>query len=487
MTKQHKPHALQVRRQRFEQVIESAAHASRRHDSYSLFQIINQFAPKQPKRRIQLRTVTGQLATPVEELAILKRYVADNWQGSPLHDPVPHVIPGAPFTMDDVLRGLNSIPVLKAVAAPFAPGVIWRAHCHLLAPWLYEQLCQWWDSTAPAIPACWKNGWMHLIPKPLRAPVTPSALRPLALQEPLGKCIMGILGQLGQQDTWTHMMPLPLWAYLPHRSTQDALLRVSLHCRNGRELMSSHRSTPANRARQPGARMVGAVQLFLDLSRAFDCVDRVRLFSRLAELSVRPSLIKLLTCWHQSAAYHVSNGIDQAEVPISLGVRQGCKSAPWLWNCVLTLLMHDLTQHVPYDWLLAHVNWFADDCQAGDLFYSNQDLSIVLGYFGHIIGMLQSYGLQINLQKSTVLLTATGTCCRTDRLRHVEKKDGRESICIPFQDRMFCIPIEKQAKYLGTVVSYGSFEDLTTRQTEACSTCFFTDGQMAHWQTGLAF
>ena len=48
---------------------------------------------------------------------------------------------------------------------------------------------------------CWRHGWLHMIPKPQKPPTSPASLGPLALQEPVGKAVIG-LQWLGQTQAW---------------------------------------------------------------------------------------------------------------------------------------------------------------------------------------------------------------------------------------------------------------------------------------------
>ena len=194
LSSHHRKHAAQVRRSRFQEIIMEAQMAADRSDIHKLFQIIHRFAPKQPKRRVQIRNHTGQVASPVEELAILSKYVKEAWQGPPLEPIHPDVIPGTPFGLHDLLRALQRIPIGKAVAAPCAPGLLWKAHATLIAPWLYAQLQEWWTTPTPYIPKTWKQGWIHFLTKPNRAPISPEVLRPICLQDPVGKAVMGFIG-----------------------------------------------------------------------------------------------------------------------------------------------------------------------------------------------------------------------------------------------------------------------------------------------------
>ena len=64
--RQHKHHAYLVCKQKFEDVMQAAKRAADKHDSFQLFQTVNRFAPKQPRRKMQLRNAVGSLATPLK-------------------------------------------------------------------------------------------------------------------------------------------------------------------------------------------------------------------------------------------------------------------------------------------------------------------------------------------------------------------------------------------------------------------------------------
>ena len=194
LRRSHKKHAFLVRKQRFDMILDQAQLAARQHDSYQLFQVINRFAPRLPKCRLQIRNMHGNLASPVEEQAIMHEFVRCTWKGSPTVPKMPCDMTGLPFTIEELSRALREIPISKAVAKPFSPGLIWHAHSHLLAGHLYRILQQLWMQAEPVVPACWRDAWLLLIPKPLKKPSHPGSLRPLALQEPIGKAVMGLLG-----------------------------------------------------------------------------------------------------------------------------------------------------------------------------------------------------------------------------------------------------------------------------------------------------
>ena len=295
--------------------------------------------------------------------------------------------------------------------------------------------------------------------------------------------MIGLISRLGQQDSLDSMICWPLWAYLPHRSTQDSLLRVSQHCLAAKHLILTKRSTPHTRSRQvPRTRLCGAVQLLIDMSRAFDSVDRNRLFSKLHTLGVRPEIVKILTCWHQNTCYIVQTNTMTTAVPVARGVRQGCRAAPWLWNSVMTLLMRDLSSHIDPEWLRQCTNLYADDLQTGDLFYDEQELRRILRYFAIILDMLSSYGFQINAAKSQILLTMTGSSSQRVRQQLLVRRNGVDMLQVENEQHSFCIPIATSAKYLGAVISYSNFEDSTVQHRIKLAEIAFH--RLRKWLTG---
>jgi len=461
----HKRHAWQVRQSKFTQILEEAQIAAYCHDSHKLFQTISKFCPKQPRRRVQLRNSVGSIATPVEELAILSAFVKKIWAGPSQIMAPPTALVDMPFAEWELLKALQSIPATKAVARPFIAGFVWKSQAALITPFLYRALCTWWSTAEVFIPQIWKDAWLLLIPKPGKAPVLPESLRPLALQEPIGKAVIGLLAQKAQCESKQCFASLPFWAYLPHRSTQHALHRVATHCREAKALLNSQKPTPFHRSQKlPSFKTCGAVQLFVDLQRAFDTVSRPALFCRLCEVGVNPRLVQILTQWHCMTNYHVTVGEHSQAMPIGSGVRQGCKAAPWLFNAFLALYMRDVAAHIDFTWLQDHLDFFADDLHVGSVFYTEHELKMILHKFGIILEQLQQHGLTINASKSVILLAMAGTSHREVRARTVtQTADGQFVKIQGSSQRTFMIPLGKKTKYLGCIISYDRMESDTLK------------------------
>ena len=182
--------------------------------------------------------------------------------------------------------------------------------------------------------------------------------------------------------------------------------------------------------------------------------------------------------WHHNTRYVVRTCSSDTPIAVYKGVRQGCKAAPWLWNSIMTLLLTDLSHSIPIQWIKDHVNLYADDSQAGSLFYSESEFQLVLFHFGCILSKLREYGLIINQSKSHVLLVMTGPASRKCRREHTTWSDGKEWLQLTTPEP-FSIPIDHEVKYLGTIVGYHNMEDKTLQHRIQLAKIAY--GRLAKW------
>ena len=484
LKRSHQKFASQIRKQKFDEVVCSAARAAAQHDTHKLFQLINKFAPKQPRKQIQLRNHDGVMASPIESAALLNKYVADTWSGPQCLNLNFEQAPGVPFSVRQLETALALIPMTKAVAKPFSPGVVWRQHSAILAPLLYDKLCFWWSFNPPRIPSSWRHGWLFLIPKPSRPPVVPQNLRPLALQEPVGKAVIGLLIHLAMREASDHLTLFPVWAYAEHRSTLDAIRRVSLHCAAVRLLLSQQRSTPHTRANHAiQYHFLGGCQVCFDLKGAFDSIDRRKLFSRLHELHISPAIQNLLCAWHEATCYYVQHDHTDTAVDVGKGVRQGCKAAPGLWNGFVVLMLHDLMTQLPFEWIQRCITIYADDIHIGDSFVALNDFLFFQKALGIFVTTLASMDLILNTGKSIAILELRGQQGRAIRRQFVRHDNNGASLKItPLNAADIFIPIRKTAKYLGVLIGYGNFEDASLKHRLSLMHTGFR--RLQRWLTG---
>ena len=292
----HRRFAAQIRRSHFCDIVQQVQVAASRHDMHRMFSLINRYSPKTIRRRIQITNQAGAIASPQEELTILKDFVADIW-GGPSHIPVAFTqAPGVPFSVSELAAALRGIPLHRAVALPFAPGIAWRPQSHIIAPILHHILCQWWSVTPPYIPQCWKDGWMLMLGKPQKPATSPYNLRPIALQDPVGKALVGLLIQTANADAQPLLMPWPIWAYLPKRSTLDAVCRVAYHCGQVKKLVASQKPPPHARA--------AAIPMYRFAAEWPSCLAwnepsmECHVLNYLASYTTWISDLRSFSCWH---------------------------------------------------------------------------------------------------------------------------------------------------------------------------------------------
>ena len=461
--KLQKTQARIARALRFRELCTDVQDAASRHDAHGMFKIINQYTPKKPSSKIRLRTPQGQIADQYETHAILVAFVRRTWQGPSALPKYDFQAPGVPFAADDIRRAIDQLHVNRSVAMPFLPAVAWKGESARLAQFLHQTLTTWWGTYPPIIPQDWRNAWLYFLPKPGKKSDTPEALRPIAFMETFGKLVMGLVSDCLKCHLTPMLRQQPQFGFLPMRGALDAVARVSQHYASIRTLVANHRRTVARQmTTTPSYRLVGGIQLFLDLTRAFDCVNRSFLIQHLHDLETPSDLLTIITHWHEQTHYNIFSAHETTSVPVGLGVRQGCKIAPQLWLVYMSKLIRMLTPLTGVSWIKSCLTLYADDIHAGCQFTSESELAWHLQCMGHLLDCIERLELQLSYQKSFLLLASTGSNHRR-ALQHVLKRTNtRTLVLIPRQGgRKTELPLHSQGRYLGTIMSYGLFEQQT--------------------------
>ena len=458
--KQHAKIVHSTKLKRVAEVIETAAKAATHHDSYTLFACIRALMPK-VDRKIKLRNTHGQLMSTVEEVACFRAHIRTTWQG-PDRCPSFGWLTTMPFDKVDLISALAKTPEVKAVAPGRAPGTVWRIQAERIGGWLFDMLCQLWIGRPPVIPQSWKDGWLCYIPKPGKAPSHPSMLRPLALTDPLGKVVMQLVALRVRTQAWSHLVQWPQYAYLPFRSTFDPISRVAQHCRDARNLRGLQQLTQHDRANGLRSPVIcGALQVFLDVDKAFDCAPRDQLIHGLLDCGVDEGLATLLGEWHSHTRYHYTHlGVNICEQS-GRGVRQGCTGAPMLWAVLIARFLQRLSQTVPQQWIQKCLNIFADDLQGGDTFDDELKLRQCLRYLGQVIDCLEELGLTVNPVKTVAMLQLGGTQRRKWQALLTRRGANGAYLIPPRKNGSMQLKLVSSTVYLGVRISYSAFETYT--------------------------
>ena len=148
-------------------------------------------------------------------------------RNGPQLDPPSLPPPGVPFDIDELQHALEKIPATKAVPKCFPSGPLWKSQAHFIAHWLYPRLESWWSHSPPVIPQAWEDAWACWLPKPHKPATKLENLRMLGLQEPVGKTVLQLITSKALTACFPTLCKWPQMAYLPYRSTRDALLRAA--------------------------------------------------------------------------------------------------------------------------------------------------------------------------------------------------------------------------------------------------------------------
>lgn len=108
-----------------------------------------------------------------------------------------------PFTVDDLRYQLSKVNLTKAVApGSLQPAAVRCLLARELAQVCHSLLTHMWCDRRVTIPPHWQAAWLTLIAK--RAVRTPKDVRPIALTDILGKCVLQTL----MQKVRPHVLPI---------------------------------------------------------------------------------------------------------------------------------------------------------------------------------------------------------------------------------------------------------------------------------------
>ena len=296
----HKQRSRRRTKDRRDELLVQAQQAADQGNTYGLWRIVKQLAPKAPRKRLQLHKEGNILSTSEELSWILEAYGERYGANTPATlkiengQAAPHPIIYAP-ALAGVLGRLNP---RKAVPRGAAPSILWKACCREVAASVVGSINRNWMQSPPRITQGWSDATVALLPKPHGRMNSPLDLRPIGLQDPLGKGVMTLLLQQAREEIITLIRKYPQTAYLPGRGTSTALRQVFRHCHDIREMGLGARLTVHQR--QTGARpqqCCGGLQISLDLSAAFDLMRWTHLKQALDLAGTPVYLQDILLTW----------------------------------------------------------------------------------------------------------------------------------------------------------------------------------------------
>ena len=446
----------QSRQRRLDQVFQTADRAAKAKDHFQLFQTIRTLAPKQPMKRIMLRSMTGELLGPDEAADWLHQWYHEIYSDQvDTSDMSPF---DWPFSIQEFANSLQTLPTNKALAPGFTPSPFWKYGAESIAEFLDPMLHE--CSRVPSFPDVWGMGSLALLVKPGKTGRHPSELRPIALLEPTGKAAMGLLNTAIQQQIGHTLNHLPQFAYAKGRGTEDAIHRLAHHCRQVREALGQF-SHPVHNMKNGIVLppLLGGMTLCLDLTRAFDTVRRSHLYQGMERLGVTSDLISFLQSVYNKTTYEFEHRGTTRTVKTSRGIRQGCRAAPCLWTVFISALMMEFANQTSMSFLLLCITIFADDICSHQMFHSEESFINLLNAFGTLLDLIETAKLELNLAKTTVTLRMKGRLAEKLQRRFVLRTNKGAFLKVPRSNGTYTkIKLVKSFKYLGVQLSYYNFE-----------------------------
>ena len=172
---------------------------------------------------------------------------------------------------------------------------------------------------------------------------TANDTRPIALTDGLGKVILGVLTAAIKPKVMPTFNQLPIFAFIPGRGTEEAIMHVFQHCRQIRTQCENHNGSFWRRvAGASPESLAGGALLSLDMSKAFDKLPRHMLHEGFQLTAVPPTIAQLFLHWLQGAQYHLSHCGVNCTICSTRGVRQGCKASPLEWTLFLCAVLQRL-------------------------------------------------------------------------------------------------------------------------------------------------
>ena len=267
------------------------------------------------------------------------------------------------------------------------------------------------------------------------------------------------------------LVPWPQYAYLPGRSTLDALRRVTSHCKTVKPTIEDNRCKVHRESQgRSFSQCCGGVVICLDLARAFDMLTRERLFQALANLHIPQDYQTLLQAWHTNTEYVVVHHEYEQNVLIERGIRQGCRAAPLMWTIFTVDLLRQLAELTDSAWVKSALTLYADDIHAWQTIHDLSDLDTYLCRIGVLFDLLEAAALDLSPGKSTAMLKIVGRDHDTVQARYTKRTKDGMVLLIPRRDGHFThIPLKSNTKYLGAKMTYGNVAADTLQLRKICS------------------
>ena len=195
--------------------------------------------------------------------------------------------------------------------------------------------------------------------------------------------------------------------------------------------------------------------IFIDLSKAYDCVPHQKMWNKLLSMGLHEDFIKLLNSLYHKSTVKVSlNGHLSGDVHYNRGIKQGCVLSPILFVLYIADIGKLLEGH-PGGFQLQGYR-IAGLLYVDDLIIIGKNTKEVEHLLAQIQGLLEKAGMKINCSKSNIL------SCRDVQLK------SEISLMSSYNECLGTIRRAPKYKYLGVQVTTDSANGIFKEAVKAC-------------------
>ena len=239
---------------------------------------------------------------------------------------------------------------------------------------------------------------------------------------------------------------------------------VAERCRNVRMMCRAVKT-----GTQP--RLLGGLQVSLDMEKAFDTVSRTLVLRALQLYRLDPDLFQLVHTWLTPHKYCIPFKQLIGQIHAHRGIKQGAKDAPLLWTLTMSLVLVDLQNKYSHQWLHEHMVVYADDIHLRWIIRSTAQALEALTDLQHVLMTLQAFGFNVNLHKSVAMLRLQGKEAPAFLRTWVSRPSTGPVLTLP--ERRWQLPLVSKTAYLGVIIGYRAWDaDTTARRITAAKWCF---------------
>ena len=442
--------------------LQQAEEAACKGDHRGLFLVARRLAPRQARGVSRLLGDDGKLLSGEAELAAMLKHSRAAFANTPDTSAVRPLEGTFTFAATELCQELGKLNIRKAVPRHIAPNAVWR----LCAATVSERLgpCfarHFRPRSTESLEGDLQDAHVCWLAKPSKPPTSMKSLRPIGLMPPCAKSLASVVAR----NILDHLRPLldhlPQFAYCEGRGCGDAILRVHDHFAQVAALHQSQTRTRFKMHHKMSELSChGGVCLSLDLSSAFDSVSRDLLIQSLVEHNIPNDLINVVQQLHRGAKYIFRTSAAKGQITTTNGIKQGCRAAPTLWVSFTLSILEHMVNRKGLAWLQRVITVFADDFCGHWRIESTQDFEQARLDIALLLEVLEIFQLQINLQKTALLVHLKGKAAKRLLQQHTRTKAGEQFLVLLVHGRECLLKIKDSHTYLGTIIAYRGRQDL---------------------------